>query len=433
MTMPDWEVLIQKHLDGQTDTSEAAFLSGLLESDAAVRIVYLQMARIHACLATDFAEEPRPARILQRLPSRAPTASRMRMVWLEVSAAVIVLGVLAVAVVQTRFRPHAPFARLTAVSGPVQWVGDGGQVESDSLVGREIGGATLESLSVDSWATLEFRDGTTVTVTGRAILSLVSGPRKEMRLGHGRVSIRVAPQPIDQPLLLRTPTALVEVLGTQLNVDADTSSTRVSVNEGLVRLTRLVDGNVTDVPADHQAVANVDRHADLKAIRRSQPVSVWQTQFPAGVNYGDWRVSANGAGGVRAKPLLLTCAKPHPLLIHVSSAAVAGKGGSPLVLGHDGEFVIRGRLDSTAEVYFGMTLNHPKGGFAGKYIARRTMKVAAVDEPFEWTVPCAELVPTEPVFSPTPVGFEIVECWCLTLHTDHGLAVESVILQTEKP
>lgn len=150
------------------------------------------------------------------------------------------------------------------------------------------------------------------------------------------------------------------------------------------------------------------------------------------MNYGDWRVPAHGAGGVWGKPLLLTCAKPLPLLIHVASAAVAGKGGSPLVLGGDGEFVTRGRLDSTADEYFGMTLNRPKGGFAGKFIARRMVKVTAPDEPFEWTVPCANLAPTEPVVPPTPVGFEIVECWCLTLHTDHGLAVESMESRSDR-
>jgi len=431
MTQSDWEALIQKHIDGRTDATEAAALSALLEANAEVRLLYLQLARIHATLATDFAEEPRPAIEPKQQLDRTGDTPRKRRVWIGLSAVACVL-VISVDVVLTRSRPVAPVARLTAVSGPVQWIGDGGKVESDSLVGREVGAGSLESLSVDSWAVLEYPDGTTVTVTGRTVLALVCGSQKEMRLGHGRVSVTAARQPGGQPLLIHTPTALLEVLGTQLNVDSDSSATRVSVNEGLVRVTRLVDGTATDVPADHQATATVDRLAELKAVRRSQPVSVWRTQFPAGVNYGDWRVSATGAGGVRAKPLLLTCAKPHPLLIHVSSAAVAGKGGSPLVLSRDGEFVIRGRLGSTAEVYFGMTLNHPKGGFAGKYIARRTMKVTAVGEPFEWTVPCAELAPTEPVFPPTPVGFEIVECWCLTLHTDHGLAVESMELRSDR-
>jgi len=430
MTHADWDALIQKHLDGRTDASEAAALSTLLESDAEALLLYLQLARLHATLATDFAEEPRPAIEPKRRPDRTGDWTRDRRVWIALSVLACVLVVSAV-VVMARSRPAAPVARLTAVSGPVQWVGDGGQVESDSLVGREVGAGSLESMSVDSWAVLEYPDGTTVTLTGRTTLALVSGTRKEMRLGHGCISVNAVRQPAGQPVLIRTPTALLEVLGTQLNVGSDSSSTQVSVNEGLVRVTRLVDGTATEVPADHQATATVDRFAELRAVRRSQPVSVWRTLFPAGVNYGYWRVSADGHGGVQAKPLLLTCAKPNPLLIYVASSAVSGKDASPLVLGRDGRFVVRGRLGSTADVVFGMTLNHPKGGFAGKYLAHRTVTVPA-NEPFEWTVGAVELVPTEPAFPRSPVGLEIVECWCLTLHKDHGLVVESMELKAER-
>lgn len=428
MAQSDWEALIQKHIDGRTDATEAAALSALLEANAEVRLLYLQLARIHATLATDFAEEPRPAIEPKQQLDRTGDTPRKRRVWLGISAVACVL-VVSAAVVLTRSRPVAPVARLTAVSGPVQWIGDGGKVESDSLVGREVGAGSLESLSVDSWAVLEYPDGTTVTLTGRTVLALVSGSQKEMRLGHGRVSVNAARQPSGQPLLIRTPTALLEVLGTQLNVDSDSSSTRVSVNEGRVRVTRLVDGTATDVPADHQATATVDRGAELKAVRRSQPVSVWRTQFPAGVNYGDWRVSANGEGGVWAKSLLLTCAKPKPLLIYVASAAVVPEDSSPLVLADGGRFVARGQLETAAEVFFGVTMNHTKGGFAGKYYARRQF---AGGGPFEWAIPLGEFVPQEPAFPPSPAGMEIVECWCLTLHDDRGLAVRFIEMQSDR-
>jgi hypothetical protein len=49
---------------------------------------------------------------------------------------------------------------------------------SDSLAGREVGAGSLESMSVDSWAELEYADGTTVTVTGRATLALANGTQK---------------------------------------------------------------------------------------------------------------------------------------------------------------------------------------------------------------------------------------------------------------
>jgi hypothetical protein len=260
----------------------------------------------------------------------------------------------------------------------------------------------------------------------------VGGTQKEVRLGYGRMSVKATRQPVGRPLLIHTPTAQLEVLGTQLNVESDSVATQVSVNEGLVRVARLVDGATTDMPAEHQVTITVDRLTELKAVPRSQPVSVWRTQFPSGVNYGDWQIPKDGDGGVRAKPLLLTCVKPDPLLIYVSSAAVSDKNSAPLLLDRDGAFRVRGRLDTTAEVYFGMTLNHPKGGFAGKYIAKRTVNVTSANAPFEWIVQRTEFVPTEPVFPLSPVGLEIVECWCLTLHMDHGLVVESMELRSDR-
>jgi hypothetical protein len=71
------------------------------------------------------------------------------------------------------------------------------------------------------------------------------------------------------------------------------------------------------------------------------------------------------------------------------------------VLGDSGRFVVRGRLTDPAEVFFGMTMNHPKGGFAGKYYARRQFDGGG---PFEWVIPLGEFVPQEPVFPPSPAG-----------------------------
>lgn len=359
--------------------------------------------------------------------SKLPAAGLRWWFWFGACATVLVLAVGLTGVLWPR--PPRP-AHIAEVNGPVQWTGAGGRVESEALAGRPVGGGTLESLSVDSWAVLEYADGTVVTITGRSQLSVVDGRQKEVRLGSGRLSAHVAPQPADRPMLIHTPTALLEVVGTQVNVESDSSATRVGVNEGVVRVTRLVDGTVTDVPAEHQVVASVDRHAEFKAVRRPDPTRVWQSRFPAGVNYGDWQASADGPAELRAKALLLTCAKPKPLLVYVASAAVAAEDSSPLVLADGGRFVVRGRSETAAEVFFGITMNDPKGGFAGKYYARRQF---AGGGPFEWVIPLGEFVPQEPAFPPSPAGLELVECWCLTLHDDRGLAVRSIELQGEKP
>jgi hypothetical protein len=377
--------------------------------------------RFVAAVLAQTAADPFVAKVAAKLPE----ARSRWWFWFGASAAGLLLTLGLAALLWPRY---APLARIAEVNGPVQWTGAGGRAESDALVGRPVGGGTLESLSVDSWAVVEYADGSVVTISGRSQLSVVDGRQKEVRLGAGRLSARVAPQPAGRPMLIHTPTALLEVVGTQVNVESDSSATRVSVNEGRVKVTRLVDGSVADVPADHQVVASVDRHSEFKAVRRPEPARVWQSRFPAGVNYGDWQTSADGPAELRAKALLLTCAKPKPLLIYVASAAVTAEDSSPLVLGDSGRFVVRGRLTGPAEVFFGMTMNHPKGGFAGKFYARRQFDGGG---PFEWVIPLGEFVPQEPVFPPSPAGLELVECWCLTLHDDRGLAVRSIELQSD--
>jgi ferric-dicitrate binding protein FerR (iron transport regulator) len=90
---------------------------------------------------------------------------------------------------------------------------------------------TLESLSADSWGTLEFRDGSIVTISGRSVLTISERERKELHLRHGRLSVSVARQPADRPMFIYTRTAELEVVGTQFNLDAESSRTSLAVND----------------------------------------------------------------------------------------------------------------------------------------------------------------------------------------------------------
>ena len=50
---PDWDMLIQKHLDGLTTEEEAKALSARIVEDAEVRLRYLKAAQIHGALADE--------------------------------------------------------------------------------------------------------------------------------------------------------------------------------------------------------------------------------------------------------------------------------------------------------------------------------------------------------------------------------------------
>ena len=59
---------------------------------------------------------------------------------------------------------------------------------------------------------------------------------------RGSFSARVLPQPAGNPMLIHTPSAVLEVLGTQFDVEAESKSTMLLVREGKVQVRRVGDG-----------------------------------------------------------------------------------------------------------------------------------------------------------------------------------------------
>ena len=79
-----WESIIAKHLDGIATIDEVAELSAAIEADESVRSHYVQMARVHAVLATSPAGTGR----VVSLPEQRPF---WRKGWMK-AAALFVVG-----------------------------------------------------------------------------------------------------------------------------------------------------------------------------------------------------------------------------------------------------------------------------------------------------------------------------------------------------
>jgi hypothetical protein len=78
---------------------------------------------------------------------------------------------------------------------------------------------------------------------------------KRLLLESGTLSVTAAKQHADQPLVLVTPHAEVEVIGTRFVLDVGADETRVTVYEGTVRFIRAKDRRSISVSADEYAVA----------------------------------------------------------------------------------------------------------------------------------------------------------------------------------
>jgi hypothetical protein len=266
-----------------------------------------------------------------------------------------------------RHRPiaAAPIATITGLSGSLIWTGDRGELVRDIKVGRELAGGTIEGMAPDSWFELQFNDGSTVMISGTSMLTFADTGQKTLRLREGTFSANVVPQPNGKPMLIHTPSTLLEVLGTQFDVEANMASTVLNVTEGTVRVRRLSDGREVDVPAKHRVIAEGGGDLTLQSV--SESVTHWKSQLhlrPG--SYGKWLpATQKRAAAQKAIPLV---PPEHPRdTLYLSGVPVSRSDGPPVVVTADSQFVVRGRLDEPAKVYFGIAVSDVNGEFAGKF------------------------------------------------------------------
>jgi hypothetical protein len=308
--------------------------------------------------------------------------------WLVAAAALVLL-----ALSLAGFFPTSPenIARIHQLQGSVSWTGNGGLIKRNLEVDQLLTGGTLETLSTESWIEIEFLDGTRLTLPGPSQLTIADHGQKELYLKKGKLSITVVNQPAGKPLIINTVTARIEVLGTQLNVEAEPILTTLSVNEGTVRVTRLVDGRVTEVPAQHDLLTTVNRQDDHQPLLRRKPTGLWKSHLPDDIEHGEWQPSAFrdvSEVGVREKPYVYTYDEGQggkSILLHLISLKVSECGESPVLIKPGSMLLIRGRKENDTEVHFMINTQQPDGGFAGKFDV--PVKAKEGDYLFEFKVP----------------------------------------------
>ena len=425
----DHELLL-RHLDGRLSAAEETQVAELLRNKPEARAFLREVAE-QAVIVAEIERTEHARRGEVELRVVPPEDSRIRRVrfndwrWITAIAAAVLL--LAGGTIW-RTQTSAETARITEAHGPLQWTGDRGQVTRELAVGSVVSGGTLESLSYDSWVVFQYRDGSRLTMWGQSAMTIAQREQKILDLRAGNLSASVVPQPPARPMLVHTPAADLTVVGTQFNVKADAAYTTLRVNEGAVRVRRLVDGRIAEVSAGHRVVASIDQSADLRATEPSPPVDHWRSRLPADAAFGKWVARDDGsAAGLRAEPLFLKETKFGPLLLFVTAISVSSGDAPPVLLGPETRFRIRGRLPTAGDVVFGITTHFPKGGCAGKYSTSRKM-TGTVGGSFELELRLADLQPEEARSPRSAAGLTIEDCYCVTVHTDRGLELTEVEL-----
>ena len=370
--------LIDRHLRGDLNESEQGQLAELLDSRPDARKAFVEVVRWETELSGFLQVKDQKPEIEKSHASRPGDGQRSRgqrlLRSLLVLSTVVIIGLTALLIRERSGRMNeiaatneadSSIARITRLSGALIWTGDRGQIVRDISIGTELAGGTIEGMAPDSWFELQFNDKSTVMISGTSMLTFADSGQKILRLREGRLSADVMPQPQDRPMLVHTRTALLKVLGTQFDVEAELTSTALNVREGKVRIRRLSDGSEVDVPAEHLSVADGER--ELTPERVSQSVNEWRTDFQNKREcYGKWQPATNDSpASVKAIPLVPPGA-PH-VTLHLAGISVDRSDGSPVVIESGSRFLVKGRLQHDAAVHFGIRVAHPNGEFAGMF------------------------------------------------------------------
>ena len=433
--------LIEQVLQETASEEQKRQLHARLLADAEDRRLYLHRLNLHSALRRQFAydvEGETPAQLDAASSGRdsdnTPRGSTVRLArlarWSPAAVAAAVVVLIATLYFQQPRAEHQ-IAKITGLSGSLQWTGDGGRVFHDLSVGTELPGGTVEGMAPGSWFELEFNDGSTVTISGNSMLTFSDHGQKKLHLKEGSVSGNVKPQPAGKPMLIYTRSAMLEVLGTQFEVEARLSATMLNVSEGKVRVKRLSDGRTVDVLAKHRVIVAADRK--MSPVMVPDSVSRWKSQLHLGPDgtYGKW---SPGTDEEDAKLKAIPYTTPQGKTIYTAAFGVSRGDKPPVILQPASRFRVRGRIASTHKVYFGLTVRHPNGEFAGRFQTTRPAVEFQSGQDFEVILHLGDfrldpsLIEMKNKLPSVPFHLVVESMWCHTLDEQAGLEIGEVEL-----
>lgn len=350
------DLLTQRYLDGRLTPEELAAFQQRLREDGALR-EHLRAIAEQAVALGDLARRETDTPVCH--PAKNPDRS----VWITNLALAASVAVLAASAWLFFADQADPVLTLVDQAGTVTW-SDGSPIAPGQLLAA----GTLQTVGDASSAQFRFADGTLVTLHGETELTFSEDGQKILALSRGSLSADVKPQPAGRPMLVRTPSAVAEVVGTAFDLTARSEDTVLKVNEGLVKLKRLADGSEVDVSANRSAVASLDAGSALDAASTPEPLTDWSFDFTTTTPPRDWRgVSRNGA--MHASPYVAKKQDDGRVITHYGVSLRTAMLEEPLRLLATESSVIRFRLrqEKPGPLQVMLLTNRPSGGFGGNF------------------------------------------------------------------
>ncbi|MBL9159284.1 MAG: FecR domain-containing protein [Verrucomicrobiales bacterium] len=346
------DLLTQGYLDGTLTSEEMAVFQQHLREDGELR-EHLRAIAEQAVAFGDLARSE-PVAAVER-PKKSGRTS-----WLTLAASLAVLAASAVLFLSNR---QPAVLTLVENTGTVTW-SDGSPIAPQD----RLPAGTIATVGETSSAQFRFGDGTLITLHGETELTFSEDGRKILALSRGTLSAEVKPQPAGRPMLVRTPSAEAEVVGTAFDLTARPEDTVLKVNEGLVKLKRLADGSEINVPANRSAVASLDAGSALDAASTPEPLTNWSFDFTTTTPPRDWRGFAKD-GAMHASPYVAKKQDDGRVTTHYGVSVRTALLEEPLRLLATGSSVIRYRLrqEEPGSLQFMLLTHRTGGGFGGNF------------------------------------------------------------------
>ncbi len=459
-----WDTLIQRHLDGIASDEEVKELSEELESSSETRKFYLKLQQIHTILLSGEFDKPstndseiRILELISNLERSNHILGKRRFLFTLGSIAATILVLLGS---WSLWLGRAEMiVEITSIQGDIQWTGDGGNVMEKLEEGQALTGGTIETKSINSAIELRFRDGTTVSTSGGSVLTIADDGQKKLYLRSGILSADVKEQPFKRPMVVVTPTARLEILGTRFDVMANPERSKVSVRHGLVRAVRSSDGKSVDVAEGHSAIASSDVQHEFLSRRSDQAVHGWKANLEQERKQGEGEFvsamvalrmeirdalgagkvtreqirdvyaarlaeAANTDGVLKAQPKQIRRSK-FGNVIQIATLYLNRNKPNPIVLNEKSAFRVQGKVAVATEIHVGFGAFGTTRASAGRFLASRN-----VAGEFELEIPVDQFQPFRGSNAEdSAIGMEVFTWFCLTSDVNAELEISAVELK----
>lgn len=370
MNSPD--ELIERHLDGEATAEELRALSEWLSVRSEHRKHYLKAVAMHRQLrewALTETVRMDADKVSESRPRRELGLNR----WFALAAMAAAVALLANIAIYRHTGSGRGEVELSWVTGAATWISDDGERKSDVRSGMRLPGGTLTVSGATSTAELVFRDGTKVWITGDTQLTFSDLGQKILHCPTGRLTSKVRPQPPGRPMIVRTATAEVAVVGTTLAIEAARGATSVGVAEGRVRVRRLVDSFTTDVSADERIVVDgaLREHPVERQVTQTV-VARWSAHL-ATISRQNWVghwLPATDSAPARLESVPSTVGKRNVTVVRpIIKVAFDAPAELPdrVTLGPDSLVRLRVRGTSITRLWVFLSTGHPTGAFRGNF------------------------------------------------------------------